>query len=82
MASFAVKSIDHVVLTVKSIEATVDFYTTRLGMKHEVFTSKGVERYVTVTSQTCTISSLRRSVMRVGRLLDECCTTLCCGDVC
>jgi catechol-2,3-dioxygenase len=45
MASFAVKSIDHVVLTVKSIEATVDFYTKRLGMKHEVFTSKGVERY-------------------------------------
>lgn len=45
MASFAVKSIDHVVLTVKSIEATVEFYTTRLGMKHEVFTSKGVERY-------------------------------------
>ena len=46
MATFAVKSIDHVVLTVKSIEATVNFYTSRLGMKHEVFTSKGVERCV------------------------------------
>ena len=45
MASFAVKSIDHVVLTVKSIEATVDFYTSRLGMKHEEFTSGGIERY-------------------------------------
>lgn len=44
MASFAVKSIDHVVLTVKNIPATITFYTTRLGMKHEVFTSKGVER--------------------------------------
>lgn len=44
MASFAVKSIDHVVLTVKNIPATINFYTTRLGMKHEVFTSKGVER--------------------------------------
>lgn len=44
MAGFAVNSIDHVVLTVKSMEATVDFYTTRLGMKHEVFVSKDVER--------------------------------------
>lgn len=48
MASFAVKSIDHVVLTVQSIEATVDFYTTRLGMKHEVFTSKGAERHALI----------------------------------
>ncbi|KAF4311538.1 Glyoxalase/bleomycin resistance protein/dioxygenase [Botryosphaeria dothidea] len=49
MASrFAVKSIDHVVLTVRSIPATVNFYTQRLGMKHEVFTSvkdPGVERH-------------------------------------
>jgi catechol 2,3-dioxygenase-like lactoylglutathione lyase family enzyme len=44
MADFAVQSIDHVVLTVKSIEDTVDFYTTKLGMKHEVFTSNSVER--------------------------------------
>ncbi|KAH9815706.1 Virulence protein [Teratosphaeria destructans] len=34
-APFAVKAIDHVVLTVKSIPQTVEFYTTRLGMKHE-----------------------------------------------
>lgn len=40
MASrFAVKSLDHVVLTVRSIPATVNFYTQKLGMKHEVFTS-------------------------------------------
>ncbi|KAK3709280.1 hypothetical protein LTR37_011018 [Vermiconidia calcicola] len=45
MASFSVKSIDHVVITVKSIQATVDFYTSRLGMKHEVFSSKGVDRH-------------------------------------
>ncbi|KAK4499185.1 hypothetical protein PRZ48_009698 [Zasmidium cellare] len=45
MASITVKSIDHVVLTCKSIPATISFYTTRLGMKHEVFTSKGVERH-------------------------------------
>lgn len=42
---FAVQSLDHVVLTVKSIQATVDFYTTRLGMSHETFTSsEGVVR--------------------------------------
>jgi catechol 2,3-dioxygenase-like lactoylglutathione lyase family enzyme len=44
MASFAVKSIDHVVLTCRNIPATINFYTQRLGMRHEVFTSKGVER--------------------------------------
>ncbi|KAF9634461.1 Glyoxalase/bleomycin resistance protein/dioxygenase [Lasiodiplodia theobromae] len=52
MASrFAVKALDHVVLTVRSIPATVDFYTTRLGMKHEVFTSAkdpGVERHALI----------------------------------
>ena len=48
MTNFAVRSIDHVVLTVKSIEATVGFYTTHLGMKHEVFNSKGVDRYCSV----------------------------------
>ena len=46
MASFEVKAIDHVVLTVESIDETVDFYTTKLGMKHETFTSNGVERYI------------------------------------
>ncbi|KAF2723265.1 Glyoxalase/Bleomycin resistance protein/Dihydroxybiphenyl dioxygenase [Polychaeton citri CBS 116435] len=45
MASFAVRSIDHVVLTVKSISASVSFYTQRLGMKHETFSSGGVERH-------------------------------------
>lgn len=44
MAAFSVKAIDHVVLTVKSIPKTIDFYTTRLGMKHEQFLSKGTER--------------------------------------
>ncbi|KAF2152075.1 Glyoxalase/Bleomycin resistance protein/Dihydroxybiphenyl dioxygenase [Myriangium duriaei CBS 260.36] len=45
MAAFAVKSIDHVVLTVKNIPATIAFYTQRLGMRHEKFTSKGSERH-------------------------------------
>jgi catechol 2,3-dioxygenase-like lactoylglutathione lyase family enzyme len=40
-----VKSIDHVVLTVKDISATIAFYTTHLGMKHEKFSSKGDERH-------------------------------------
>jgi len=40
-----VKSLDHVVLTVKSLEATADFYTTHLGMQHETFKAgDGVER--------------------------------------
>jgi len=44
-SSFAVQSIDHVVLTVASIQATVDFYTKHLGMTHETFVSgDGVER--------------------------------------
>lgn len=44
--SFAVQSIDHVVLTVASIQATADFYTTHLGMTHETFKAgDGVERY-------------------------------------
>lgn len=43
-APFAVKSLDHVVLTVKDYQATIDFYTKRLGMTHEKFSSKGDER--------------------------------------
>jgi catechol 2,3-dioxygenase-like lactoylglutathione lyase family enzyme len=40
MASqLVVKSLDHLVLTVKSIPATVEFYTKLLGMKHEAFRS-------------------------------------------
>ncbi|KAJ5364485.1 uncharacterized protein N7496_010198 [Penicillium cataractarum] len=38
-AKFAVKSLDHLVLTVRSIPETVAFYTTHLGMRHEVFSS-------------------------------------------
>ncbi|CAD0093346.1 unnamed protein product, partial [Aureobasidium vineae] len=44
---FAVKALDHVVLTCRNINATVKFYNL-LGMKHEVFRSSkdapGVER--------------------------------------
>lgn len=47
-ATFTVKSIDHVVLTCRDIPATVDFYTTKLGMKHEVFESKGSQRYASL----------------------------------
>ncbi|KAJ5959168.1 uncharacterized protein N7479_006318 [Penicillium vulpinum] len=36
---FAVKSLDHLVLTVRNIPKTVAFYTTYLGMRHEIFTS-------------------------------------------
>jgi len=32
-----IKQIDHIVLTVKNIDKTVEFYTTILGMKKEVF---------------------------------------------
>lgn len=43
---FAVQSLDHVVLTVASIQATVAFYTTHLGMTHETFVSgEGIERH-------------------------------------
>lgn len=49
---FAVKALDHVVLTCRNINATVKFYNL-LGMKHEVFHSSkdapGVERYVSIT---------------------------------
>jgi hypothetical protein len=58
-----VKSLDHVVLTVKSLEATADFYTTHLGMKHEKFTSGGVERYLSpnlcITAQNHTANITR-----------------------
>ena len=46
MPDFAVQSLDHVVLTVKDIDATIQFYTERLGMKHETFSSKGGDRLV------------------------------------
>ncbi len=34
---FKIKSIDHLVLTVKDITKTVEFYTTVLGMQKEIF---------------------------------------------
>ena len=34
---FQVKTLDHLVLTVKDIEKTVEFYTQVLGMKKEIF---------------------------------------------
>ncbi|KAJ5772895.1 hypothetical protein N7457_007791 [Penicillium paradoxum] len=37
---FAVRSLDHLVLTVRNIPKTVAFYTTYLGMQHEIFTSQ------------------------------------------
>ena len=48
MAAFSVKSIDHVVLTAKDVPKTIEFYTKRLGMKHEVFTANGGERHALV----------------------------------
>lgn len=80
MASFAVKAIDHVVLTVKNIPATVTFYTTRLGMEHEKFSSKGDERYVhhqvgsvyclTIPSDT-PWSSARKSSTSISRAMSS-----------
>ncbi|PKN15282.1 MAG: VOC family virulence protein [Deltaproteobacteria bacterium HGW-Deltaproteobacteria-24] len=34
---YQIKSLDHLVLTVKDIAKTVEFYTTVLGMKKEIF---------------------------------------------
>lgn len=39
MGAVTIKSLDHLVLTVRSIPDTIAFYTTHLGMKHEVFAS-------------------------------------------
>jgi catechol 2,3-dioxygenase-like lactoylglutathione lyase family enzyme len=49
--SISIKSIDHVVLTVQSVEKTVEFYTNILGMKHEAFRSPrnpDIERQVPI----------------------------------
>jgi predicted enzyme related to lactoylglutathione lyase len=35
----AVRALDHVVLTVADVMATVEFYCKVLGMRHEVFVS-------------------------------------------
>lgn len=40
-----VASLDHLVLTVKDLEATINFYQRFLGMKHTSFVSGGVERH-------------------------------------
>lgn len=48
MASFSVKSLDHVVITARDIPKTIEFYTQRLGMKHEVFKANGGERHALV----------------------------------
>ncbi|KAJ5317193.1 hypothetical protein PENANT_c029G11084 [Penicillium antarcticum] len=52
MASkFTVKSLDHLVLTVRSIPKTVAWYTTYLGMRHEIFTSplnQAVQRHALI----------------------------------
>jgi catechol 2,3-dioxygenase-like lactoylglutathione lyase family enzyme len=40
-----VASLDHLVLTVKNLDATVQFYEKFLGMKHTSFTTNGVERH-------------------------------------
>lgn len=46
MASIATAaSLDHLVLTVKDLEATIRFYEKYLGMKHASFTSGGIERH-------------------------------------
>ncbi|KAH6657199.1 Glyoxalase/Bleomycin resistance protein/Dihydroxybiphenyl dioxygenase [Truncatella angustata] len=52
MSSIArTKSLDHLVLTVKDLEATVKFYECVLGMKHTSFTSGGQERHALVFGQ-------------------------------
>lgn len=42
------KSLDHLVLTVKDLDATVQFYESVLGMKHTSFASGGQERHALV----------------------------------
>lgn len=38
-------SLDHLVLTVRDLDASIKFYEKFLGMKHVSFTSGGVERH-------------------------------------
>lgn len=46
MSSIATaSSLDHLVLTVKDLEATIKFYEKFLGMRHTSFTSGGVQRH-------------------------------------
>lgn len=43
-----IKSIDHVVLTVADIDATVKWYQKFLGMKHETFETKSETRHALI----------------------------------
>jgi catechol 2,3-dioxygenase-like lactoylglutathione lyase family enzyme len=45
MAASTAKSLDHLVLTVKDIPATIKWYEEMLNMSHTSFTSGGVERH-------------------------------------
>ncbi|KAK9779739.1 putative Glyoxalase/Bleomycin resistance protein/Dihydroxybiphenyl dioxygenase [Seiridium cardinale] len=52
MSSIArTKSLDHLVLTVRDLDATVKFYESVLGMKHTAFTSGGQERHALIFGQ-------------------------------
>lgn len=44
-------SLDHLVLTVQDLDATIAFYERYLGMKHTVFSSKNTERHALVFGQ-------------------------------
>jgi len=44
-------SLDHLVLTVKDLDASIKFYEKFLGMKHTAFTSGGVERHALLFGQ-------------------------------
>lgn len=48
MTGFAVNvtALDHVVLTVKDLQASLHFYKYFLGMEHQTFTTNGQERSV------------------------------------
>jgi len=45
MTASTAKSLDHIVLTVKDITATIKWYEEMLNMSHTSFTSGGVERH-------------------------------------
>ena len=45
MAASTAKSLDHIVLTVEDISATIKWYEEMLNMSHTSFTSGGVERH-------------------------------------
>lgn len=45
MGASTAKSLDHLVLTVKDIPATIKWYTEMLNMSHTSFTSKGTDRH-------------------------------------